>query len=177
VSVNGATPAALRSNPPVPSSPTIRRQRPDHPQVVALLGLLDDYLASLYPPEANHILDVHALLAPEVDFFAAWSGDDVVGTAAVRRRPGEPATDGQPYGEIKRMVVAPGQRGTGLGGRLLATLEDALRGHGLRLALLETGSAQAEAVRLYERCGYSRCAAFGGYPDNGLSRFYAKVLA
>jgi hypothetical protein len=40
----------------------------------------------------------------------------------------------------------------------------------------ETGAAQTEAVRLYERCGYARRAAFGGYPDNGLSRFYAKVL-
>jgi putative acetyltransferase len=161
----------------VPSSPIIRRQRPDHPQVVALLARLDDYLASLYPPEANHILDVRALLAPEVDFFAAWSGDEVVGTAAVRRMPGEPATDGEPYGEVKRMMVAPGRRGAGLGRQLLATLEDALRGHGLRLALLETGADQAEAVRLYERCGYTRRPAFGGYPDNGLSRFYAKVLA
>jgi putative acetyltransferase len=161
----------------VSSSPLIRRQRPDHPQVAALLGLLDAYLASLYPPEANHILDVHELLAPEVDFFAAWSGDEVVGTAAVRRLPGEPATDGRPYGELKRMMVAPGQRGAGLGSRLVATLEEALRGHGVGLALLETGAAQAEAVRLYERCGYTQRAAFGGYPDNGLSRFYAKVLA
>ncbi len=161
----------------MPSSPIIRRERPDHPQVVALLGRLDAYLASLYPPEANHILDVRALLAPDIDFFAAWAGDEVVGTAAVRRMPGEPATGGEPYGEVKRMMVAPGQRGAGLGGQLLATLEDALRGHGVRLALLETGADQLEAVRLYERCGYVQRAAFGGYPDNGLSRFYAKVLA
>jgi putative acetyltransferase len=167
----------LRSGLLVPSSPIIRRERPDHPQVVALLGRLDAYLASLYPPEANHILDVSALMAPEVDFYAAWSGDEVVGTAAVRRMPGEPATGGEPYGEVKRMMVAPSQRGAGLGGRLVATLEDALRGHGLRLALLETGADQVEAVRLYERCGYVQRAAFGGYPDNGLSRFYAKVLA
>jgi putative acetyltransferase len=160
----------------VPPSPTIRRQRPDHPQVAALLGRLDDYLASLYPPEANHILDVQALLVPEVDFFAAWAGDEVVGTAAARRLPGEPATDGRPYGEIKRMVVAPGYRGVGLGSRLLATLEDSLCSHGLRLALLETGAAQTAAVRLYERCGYTQRTAFGGYPDNGLSLFFEKVL-
>ena len=35
---------------------TIRPERPDQPDVVALLGALDAYLASLYPPEANHIL-------------------------------------------------------------------------------------------------------------------------
>jgi putative acetyltransferase len=161
----------------VPDPATIRRQRPDHPQVVALLDRLDAYLASMYPPQANHILDVHALLAPAVDFFAAWSGDNVVGTAAVRRMPGEPATAGRAYGEVKRMMVDPAQRGSGLGGRLLLALEDSLRVHGVKLALLETGADQAEAVRLYERCGYVRRAAFGGYPDNGLSRFYAKVLA
>jgi putative acetyltransferase len=42
--------------------------------------------------------------------------------------------------------------------------------------LLETGGEQREAVRLYERCGYMRRPAFGGYPDNGLSWFYEKQL-
>ena len=159
------------------TEPTVRRERPDHPQVVALLGRLDDYLASLYPPEPNHILDVQALLAPEVDFFAAWSDDEVVGTAAVRLMPGEAATGGLAYGEVKRMMVAPALRGTGLGARLLATLEDSLRAQGVRLALLETGSEQTEAVRLYERGGYTPRGPFGGYPDNDLSLFYAKGLA
>ena len=49
----------------------IQRERPDQPDVVALLDALDTYLASLYPPEANHILDVTALLAPEVRFVVA----------------------------------------------------------------------------------------------------------
>ena len=44
------------------------------------------------------------------------------------------------------------------------------------LALLETGRNQTEAVRLYERCAYTQRAAFGGYPDNGLSVFYEKHL-
>jgi len=49
--------------------------------------------------------------------------------------------------------------------------------HGIDRALLETGAAQAAAVRLYERSGYRRRAAFGGYPDNGLSLFFEKALA
>jgi putative acetyltransferase len=48
---------------------------------------------------------------------------------------------------------------------------------GLALALLETGRDQAEAIRLYERCGYRRHGPFGGYRDNGLSLFYSKALA
>lgn len=155
---------------------SIRPTRPDHPQVVALLAALDEYLASLYAPEDNHILDVQALLAPEVHFLAAWQGETIVGCGAVRRMPAEPETGGQPYGEIKRMYVDPALRGQRLAERLLQALEAQLAGQGIRRALLETGSDQHAAVRLYERCGYVRRGPFGGYPDNGLSVFYEKQV-
>jgi putative acetyltransferase len=160
------------------SDAVIRRERPDQPEVVALLAELDAYLGSLYPPEANHILGVGELLAPDVRFFVARdAGGAVLGTAAVRCMAGEPATGGQAYGEVKRMMVRPDARGAGLGARLLATLEQALRAEGIALALLETGRDQHEAVRLYERAGYRRRDAFAGYPDNGLSLFLQKRLA
>jgi putative acetyltransferase len=155
----------------------IRATRADHPQVVALLDALDAYLASLYAPEDNHILDVQALLAPDVHFLAAWQGERIVGCGAVRRMPGEAETAGQPYGEIKRMYVDPAVRGQRLAERLLQSLEDALQAEGIAHALLETGRDQHAAVRLYERCGYRQRAAFGGYPDNGLSVFYEKRVA
>jgi putative acetyltransferase len=155
----------------------IKPERADHPQVVALLDAVDRYLGELYEPEANHILSVSDLLAPEVSFFVARQGDTIVGTGAVRRMPGEADTAGQPYGEVKRMYVDPAVRGQRIGERLLQTLEGSLRQQGVALALLETGSEQREAVRLYERSGYMRRDAFGGYPDNGLSLFMSKALA
>jgi putative acetyltransferase len=163
---------------PTMSAPEIliRPERPDHPQVRAMLAELDAYLASLYEPEANHILEVQALLAPEVDFLVAERAGELVGCGATRRMPGEVETAGEGYGEIKRMFVAPAARGLRIGQRLLATLEARLRERGVALALLETGRDQHEAVRLYERGGYSLRAAFGGYPDNGLSLFYGKRL-
>ena len=153
-----------------------RAERPDHPQVTALLDALDRYLESLYPPEANHILDVQALLSPQVHFVAAWQGARAVGCGAVRRMPPEAQTGDRPYGEIKRMYVDPALRGRRIAERVLATLEQTLRDAGIAQALLETGEDQHAAVRLYERCGYRRRAAFGGYPDNGLSVFMAKPL-
>lgn len=155
---------------------TIRPERPDQPEVVALLAQLDAYLDALYPPEANHILGVEALLAPEVSFHVARREGRVVGVGAFRRMPGETATGGEPYGEIKRMFVPPAERGQRIAERLLYALEDRLRIESYRWALLETGVDQHEAVRLYERCGYTRRGAFAGYPDNGLSAFYAKAL-
>ena len=154
----------------------IRSERADHPQVVALLGALDRYLGELYEPDANHILSVSELLAPEVSFFVARQGEKIVGTGAVRRMPGDADTDGQRYGEVKRIFVDPAMRGQRIGERLLQTLEATLQEQGVALTLLETGSDQREAVRLYERCGYTRRGAFGGYPDNGLSLFMGKAL-
>jgi len=154
----------------------IRPERPDQPEIKALLGALDRYLESLYPPEANHILDVQALMAPEVFFLAARRDGLAIGTAACRRMPGEAETDGERYGEIKRMYVAPAERGQRIAESLLHELEDKLRRDGIVLALLETGRDQVEAVRLYERCGYRRRGSFGGYADNGLSLFLAKRL-
>jgi len=160
----------------MPDAIVIRPERPDQPEVVALLTSLDAYLATLYPPEANHILGVPELLAPEVSFYVARAGQAIVGTGAFRRMPGEPATGGQAYGEIKRMYVDPELRGQRVGSRLLAALEDQLRREGYRQALLETGEEQLEAVRLYRRAGYAPRPAFGGYPDNGMSAFFGKAL-
>jgi putative acetyltransferase len=160
----------------VNSTFTIRPERPDHPQVAALLDALDAYLGSLYAPEANHILEVQALLAPDVHFLAAWQDGRAVGCGAARVMPGEPETGGEAYGEIKRMFVQPTLRGQRLGERLITELEQALQARGVRQALLETGEAQHAAVRLYERAGYAKRGPFGGYPDNGLSLFYGKRL-
>ena len=160
----------------MPESLVIRRESPDQPEVVALLDALDRYLAALYPPEANYILGVQELMAPEVSFFVARQAGRVVGTGAARRMPAESATGGQAYGEVKRMYVDPALRGRRLGVQLLRAIEDDLRDSGQALALLETGSDQAEAVRLYQRAGYTQRGPFGGYPDNGLSVFYGKSL-
>jgi putative acetyltransferase len=158
------------------TSIVIRPERPDHPQVRTLLDELDHYLATLYEQEANHILDIPALLAPEVSFLVAAQGERIVGCGAVRRMPAEAVTAGRPYGEIKRMMVAPAARGKRIGERLLGSLEALLRDNGIGQALLETGEEQVAAIRLYERCGYCRHRAFGGYPDNGLSVFLRKAL-
>jgi putative acetyltransferase len=149
---------------------------PDDPRVGALLDALDRYLASLYAAEDNHILDAAALKAPEVDFLVAQRQGRVVGCGATRRMPGEPGTGDAAFGEIKRMMVDPAQRGHGVATALLQALEQRLAERGVALALLETGRDQHAAVRLYERHGYRRRGPFAGYPDNGLSLFYEKAL-
>lgn len=147
---------------------TIAPERPDSPEVIALIAELDAYLATLYPPENNYLLSVEDLLLPEVIFLVARREGRAVGCGALRLAPG--------YGEIKRMYVSPSQRGSGLGRRLLEQLCAAARERGLPLVRLETGVDQPEALGLYERAGFQRTGAFGSYPADPLSLFYEKSV-
>ena len=155
----------------------IRPERPDHPQVRLLLRELDAYLATLYPPQDNFILGEQALLAPDVSLLVAEAEGRIVGCGAVRRVPGQARGAQHPYGEVKRMMVAPAHRGRRIGAQLLEALESVLRRAAIHWVLLETGDKQADAIALYERCGYRRCAAFGDYPDTGALVFFEKSLA
>lgn len=155
----------------------IRPERPDHPEVAAMLAALDRYLGELYAPQDNYIVDVEALLSDEVTFLVAEQARRLVGCGAVRVMDAERTTVDQPYGEIKRMMVLPALRGQRIGERLLSALERSLLARKVDRALLETGGLQTAAVRLYERCGYRRRGPFGDYPENGLSWFFEKRLA
>ncbi|PZG09976.1 GNAT family N-acetyltransferase [Micromonospora craterilacus] len=78
--------------------------------------------------------------------------------------------------EIKRMYVTPPARGTGVATAILHALEQAARDAGVRTLLLETGTAQPDAMRFYEREGYRRIANFGPYRGEPLSVCYARDL-
>jgi len=67
-------------------------------------------------------------------------------------------------GEIKRMWVAPGARGCGIGRRFLRELEQRARDRGLRALRLDTHSSLGEALRLYRSCGYAEIARFNDNP-------------
>ena len=145
--------------------------------MTTLLSELDAYLYRQYPPEElgteiNHILDVAALLQPDVTFVAAWQHEEVLGCGAIRR-----GGDAQgPYAEVKRMFVRPMARGQRIAERILQALEQVARAESRQRMLLETGTRQPEALRLYERCGYRVCGPFGGYPPHPLSVFMEKRL-
>jgi putative acetyltransferase len=135
-----------------------------------LLAQLDGYQTSLYPSESTHLLSVAALRQPNVTFLTAWVDGRAAGCGAFVNQGGE-------YAEIKRMFVVPEFRGLRLGRRLLEELESLIRASGLRCARLETGVAQPEALRLYEKAGYQRRGPFGDYSEDPLSVFMEKKWA
>lgn len=81
--------------------------------------------------------------------------------------------------EVKRMYVAPAERGRGVAKAVLAGLEDAARDRGWTTLRLETGTKQPEAIALYTRAGYRPIEAFGAYvdaPDTEESLFFERIL-
>jgi putative acetyltransferase len=89
----------------MPDIITIAVERPDQPPIMAMLAELDAYLTAVYPPEANHILDVEAPLEPDIRFFVARRSGIPLGCAALRLE--------SDYGETTRMFVAPSARRVG----------------------------------------------------------------
>lgn len=92
-----------------------------------------------------------------------------VGCGALRRLAAESA-------EIKRMYVEPPGRGSGVAIALLRALESAARERGWTTLRLETGTAQPDAIRFYEREGYRRIPLFGAYTGSDLSICYERTL-
>lgn len=140
------------------------------PEVIQLIADLDAYQKPLYPPESHYGIDLDALSKPEVIFAVAREGTRAVGCAAV-------VLDLQNQGELKRMYVVQSARGTGAALGLLDLLQAEAQRRGCRVLQLETGIHQHEAIRFYERMGFTRCGRFGSYPEDPLSVFMVKALA
>lgn len=110
--------------------------------------------------------------AADIDFFLLaidQSTGEAVGCGGLRRL--EPGV-----AEIKRMYVRPENRGSGVSTAVLRALEDQAIASGWSTLRLETGTEQPDAMRFYEREGYSRIDLFGYYVGSDLSVCYERRL-
>jgi putative acetyltransferase len=109
--------------------------------------------------------------AADIDVFlvAADPSGNPVGCGALRRL--DPVT-----AEVKRMYVAPASRGSGVATAILRALESAALDRGWTTIRLETGPAQPDAMRFYEREGYHEIPLYGVYIGSDVSVCYERVL-
>jgi putative acetyltransferase len=142
---------------------------PAQAEVAPLLQASDAYMASLYPAESNHMLDVASLRQPQVTFLVARVDGKALGCGAV-------VDSGEGWAEVKRMFVAPAARGLRLGRRILDEIEAIAARRGARALRLETGGLQPEAIGLYRSAGFVEIGPFGDYRADPLSIFMEKAL-
>jgi putative acetyltransferase len=150
----------------------IREGGLDEPQVIDLLHLHFAGMLANSPAGSTHFLDLSGLKTPDVTFWTAWDGDDLLGCGALKQIDAA-------HGEIKSMRTKPEHLGKGVGAHILQQILATARARGYRRLSLETGSAPSfdAAHALYRKFGFSDCAAFGEYPaDDPFSRFMSRVL-
>jgi putative acetyltransferase len=81
-------------------------------------------------------LDTETLRQPDMRFFAAYRGQEVLAIGRCWLH--------ADYAEVKRIYVTPSARGLGLAKRNMQRIEDEALASGRRLARLETGIKQPE---------------------------------
>jgi putative acetyltransferase len=130
----------------------------DDPRVVALLHTHVVRARAETAAGSSHALDLAGLRAPEVTFWSAWEGEEVVGVGALKRL-------GAEHGEIKSMHTAEAARGRGVASALLREIVAGARARGMTRLSLETGSWPyfLPARALYLRHGFVECGPFGDY--------------
>ncbi|MBC7728567.1 MAG: GNAT family N-acetyltransferase [Microbacteriaceae bacterium] len=123
--------------------------------------LLNEHLANMFelsPPEQVFALDLAKLRAPEITFWTAWEGDQLLGCGALKQ-----ASDTE--GEIKSMRTPKALRQRGAGRAILAEIIAQARRRGVAVLNLETGSHPAfmPAQKLYQSFGFEVSGPFGDY--------------
>lgn len=149
---------------------TISTETPLSDDVRALVKELNEFTFELTPAEFCHHMTVEQMAQPDLTLFVARDASGAtLGMGALKRH-------ANGVGEVKRMFVKPEARGLGVGGAILARIEDLARQEGVTRIVLETGSNFDAAKRVYERGGFATCEPVLDYPPSAWTAFYAKTL-
>ena len=140
----------------------------------AIHELLREHLRNMHelsPPESVHALDLESLRQPDITFWSAWEGPELVGCGALKELDAK-------HGEVKSMRTPAALRRRGAGKALLAHIIEVARSRGYERLSLETGSQDGfrGAQRLYESAGFVYCGPFGDYVDDPNSVFMTLTL-
>ncbi len=140
-------------------------------RILRLLRYHFDKCHEVTPKCSAHVFTVEKLAAPEIDFWAAWDGEALLGTGAMKPLD---AT----HGEVKSMHTSEAARRRGVGSAILRHIIETSRARGLQRLSLETGSFGyfEPAVALYKAHGFVECPPFGDYRLDPNSVFLTRAL-
>jgi len=147
----------------------LREEPYDGPAAQQLIAEVQaEYVVRYGSPDATPV-DASEFLPPDGRFVIGYIDTEPAAMGGLRRFDDEAV-------EVKRMYVRPGFRGQGLSRLVLAHLETLATEMGARRVVLETGSRQPEAMRLYETSGYERVDPFGHYRCAPESAHFGKTV-
>lgn len=148
----------------------------EHPDSQLLIEALQQEHLERYGERDVTPVDPAQFQEPHGLFLVGYLGERAVASGCWRVRPADEPVLRDGDAEIKRMYVAPEQRGSGLARRLLAEIERSAALAGRKRMVLETGTEQPEAIALYRSSGYRDIPKFGVYKADEKSVCLAKSL-
>lgn len=140
-------------------------------RILRLLRYHFDKCHEVTPPGSAHVFDVSRLAAPDIDFWAAWDGEQLLGVGAMKPLDAS-------HGEVKSMHTSEAARRRGVGSALIKHIIQASQARGLTRLSLETGSFGyfEPAVALYKAHGFGECEPFGDYKPDPNSVFLTRAI-
>jgi len=137
----------------------IRRVRYDAMVSQALVAAAMSDLQERYEGDGDGTpVDEADFEPPAGAFLVAYLDEEPVACAGWRSHGGSDTV-----AELKRMYTLPAARRRGVARKILAAVEESARSYGRTRMIIETGSRQPEAIKLYQACGYECIEHFGFY--------------
>jgi putative acetyltransferase len=130
-----------------------------------------EHMNEITPPESVHALDLEALRSPNITFWTAWEGNELLGCGALKQLDSS-------TGEVKSMRTAQDHRRKGVASKMLEHIIKEAKRRGYDRLNLETGALPefVPARNLYIRYGFEYCSPFAEYIDDPNSVFMTKKL-
>jgi putative acetyltransferase len=147
---------------------TLGRTNSENQDFTTLVGLLD--------------MDLAERDGKDHSFYAQYNKIHMIKHAVVAYEEGKPVSCGaiKQYDsssmEVKRMFTLPACRGRGFAAIVLKELEQWALELSYQRCILETGLKQPEAIKLYEKNGYTRIPNYGQYAGIENSVCFEKQL-
>ncbi|MEK4662380.1 GNAT family N-acetyltransferase [Priestia sp. FSL H7-0729] len=140
-------------------------------QVKALIAEHLQGMAADSPPESIHALNLDGLKKPEITFWCAWEGEDLLGCGAIKELDPE-------HTELKSMRTASAHLRKGVARKILDHILEVATERGYKRISLETGSMDSfiPARKLYEDFGFEYCEPFADYILDPNSTFMTKTI-
>jgi GNAT superfamily N-acetyltransferase len=151
------------------NNPAIKQSDPASPAARTMMNALWEEIQTRHGFKSTNPFDPASFAVTKACFWVAFANNEPVGSIAI-------APLSEHEAELDIMYVAPCFRGSGIAQELMASLEKHAIENDFTIIKLRAGAPQPEALRFYEKAGFTRIAAFGKWINDNTAICFQKKL-
>lgn len=151
------------------SIPVIKKVDPASPAARTMMEALWEEIQTRYGFKAPNPFDPVSFAGTRAGFWIAFANNEPVGSIAI-----VPLSEHE--AELDIMCVVPSFRGSGIAKELMTALEQHANANDLTIIKLRAGAPQPEALRFYEKVGFTQITTFGKWMNDDTAICFEKKL-